>query len=1082
MARTRPTIDAPPDPAPRSPRPRAKKASAPASGESAARQAVLRQLLSVVGALGSAYALVSVATWSPLDASFSRAGDGPVRNAGGPLGAWLADLLLQVFGIGAWACAFVGLGFLMRLAGRPWGGPGRALALGALGWTALSGLGLVFPPDPARDYPIGGAVGLVSAELLSGTFGPAGAWIVLLGCSMTGLTLATRLDWGRVVAPAVSRMERGVPQMAGAGARLGRSALQGVVGAGSQLRERLRLPEPDDDDDLTRASEADEDDGPTRASGWDEPEGTAVLPVAPAPPPAAPRANRRRPAEPRLAPLPISIHDDPGLGDLPVPTALPVEVGSRVEPERTRFAARELVEVEWESTGLSAAMPRGAPPLAFDEDGYDIPGADAPPVARPLPPARGAAAAPVRGARPAPVWTPADPLDDGRDAPGAAPGGAAPAVPAAAVERPARAARRAPEPVDEDLDLELLPAARPAPAVADDELDDALDDEVPSDADEDDEHDEDDGLDEELAAPPRPDARPPRGEAVLHAATPEADEDLDHEPVSVPARGAPSRPAQHHQEPLVVARDARPRSGVARNVEVRPGVLESGGGSDDGIVIDQQDDTAFELPHLGLLDRHEKAVARFDEGELRALADVLEQKLEDFGVKGHVTAIRPGPVITTFEYLPAAGIKLSRITALEDDIAMALKALSVRIVAPIPGKGVVGFEVPNRKRLTVWMRDILSSDTFRTEERILPIALGKNVEGKVEINDLAKCPHLLVAGTTGSGKSVGVNAMLLSMLYTRSPDELRLILIDPKMLEFELYQDIPHLLHPVVTDPALANAALKWACDEMDARYRLLARWKTRNIESYNELVKKELLDWTPQKARRYAPKDWPAGEPPPAPRLLPYIVIVIDELADLMMVAAKDVEINIARIAQKARAAGIHLIVATQRPEKTVVTGIIKANLPSRIAFQVRSKLDGRIILDQGGAETLLGRGDMLFLPPGVAELMRCHGPFVSDDEVRNVCDFLRAQGAPVYEAKIELPKDDGEEEEEIEYDELYDLAVAYVAEQGKASTSMVQRQFKIGYNRAARIIEVMEKEGIVGPGDGAKPRDVLIGSHAAL
>lgn len=541
-------------------------------------------------------------------------------------------------------------------------------------------------------------------------------------------------------------------------------------------------------------------------------------------------------------------------------------------------------------------------------------------------------------------------------------------------------------------------------------------------------------------------------------------------------RDAPTRPSLA-PPPQVSATPARRH---AAQLAVTPGALESGGDDHGGVLIDAVDDISFELPHLGLLDKHERHRARFDEIALRALADKLTQKLEDFGVKGEVTAIRPGPVITTYEYLPAAGIKLSKITRLEDDIAMALCALRVRIVAPIPGKGVVGFEVPNEKRLTVWIRDILASDTFRGKERALPMALGKDVEGKPLVGDLAKAPHLLVAGTTGSGKSVGVNAMLMSMLYTRSPEELRLILIDPKMLEFELYQDIPHLLHPVVTDPALASAALKWACDEMDRRYQLLARWKTRNISSYNQRVKAALADWSPRKARQYAPKGWPAHEPPPPPRPLPYIVVVIDELADLMMVAAKDVEVSIARLAQKARAAGIHLVVATQRPEKTVVTGIIKANLPSRIAFQVRSKLDGRIILDTSGAEALLGKGDMLYLPPGTSELVRCQSPFVDDDEVRRVTDHLRSQGAPVYEAEIKLDSDGDGSQEEIEYDELYDQAVAYVVEQGKASTSMVQRQFKIGYNRAARMIEVMEIEGVCGPADGARPRKILVPSHA--
>jgi len=360
------------------------------------------------------------------------------------------------------------------------------------------------------------------------------------------------------------------------------------------------------------------------------------------------------------------------------------------------------------------------------------------------------------------------------------------------------------------------------------------------------------------------------------------------------------------------------------------------------------------------------------------------------------------------------------------------------------------------------------------------MALGKSVEGRPVIGDLARMPHLLVGGTTGSGKSVGINAMLMTLLFARTPDELKLIMIDPKMLEFELYQDIPHLLHPVVTEPKLASAALKWACTEMDERYRLLARWKTRNIVNYNERVEAELKDWTPEKARRFAPKDWPGDVEPPVPEKLPYLVIVIDELADLMMAAAKDVEESIIRLAQKARACGIHLIVATQRPSVNVITGLIKANMPSRIAFQVRTKVDARTILDQNGAENLLGKGDLLYLPPGVSGLERCHGPFVSDEEARKVTDFLREQGTASYELDITGDDDGGGAGlTEDDYDELYDEAVAFICQQGKASTSMVQRRFKIGYNRAARIIEVMEMEGVVGPADGARPRKVLVAHH---
>ena len=464
-----------------------------------------------------------------------------------------------------------------------------------------------------------------------------------------------------------------------------------------------------------------------------------------------------------------------------------------------------------------------------------------------------------------------------------------------------------------------------------------------------------------------------------------------------------------------------------------PNALVSGGENDDGgIVMPTEPSTVYELPTLSLLDKHERSVMSINEQELRALAHTLEEKLGSFGVKGEVTAIRPGPVITIFEYVPAPGIRVSKIAGLADDIAMAMRARRVRIVAPIPGRGVVGIEIPNRTRQTVWIRDILSSEACRSGELKLPLALGKSPDGKPHVADLARMPHLLVGGTTGSGKSVGINAMMCSMLYARTPDELRMILIDPKMLEFEIYADLPHLLHPVVTDPRLANAALKWACVEMDRRYKVLARWNTRNIANYNEKVERELEDWTPEKARKYAPKAWPQGEPLPAPQKLPYIVIVIDELADLMMVAGKEVETSIVRLAQKARAAGVHLIVATQRPSVDVITGLIKANMPARIAYQVRSKTDGRTILDQNGAEQLLGMGDMLFLPPGVASLERVHGPFVADEEVERIGDFLRDQGEPQYDAQIRLPEEseDGFDEDE-DVDEHYEMAVRLVVKE---------------------------------------------------
>jgi len=543
-------------------------------------------------------------------------------------------------------------------------------------------------------------------------------------------------------------------------------------------------------------------------------------------------------------------------------------------------------------------------------------------------------------------------------------------------------------------------------------------------------------------------------------------------------RAAPPRPVKPESydalDPVAVNALSDP-DGVA----LEPGCLESGGNDQRGqVVVPSLPDLPFELPDLGLLDKHSRCIAAFDEDELRRLAGALEEKLASFGVKGTVTAIRPGPVITIFEYLPAPGVKISKIASLQDDIAMAMKALRVRIVAPIPGKGVVGIEIPASERQTVWIRDVLASEEFRKCKQALPLVLGKSVEGKPVVADLAKMPHLLVGGATGSGKSVGINAMLTSLLYTRTPEELRMIMVDLKILEFDPYKDIPHLLHPVVTEAKLANAALKWAVEEMERRYRLLARWGTRNIKGYNDRVGTELADWNPKKARRLAPPGWSEADGPlPTPEKLPYIVIIIDELADLMKQVGKEVEESIVRLAQKARAAGIHLIVATQRPSVDVITGLIKANFPSRIAFQVRSRTDGRTILDQNGAETLLGMGDMLYLPPGVSALQRVHGAYVDDDEVRRIAEHLRGQGVPRYDAKIRVEDDavDGEISED-EYDEYYDIAVKIVTDARKASTSMIQRHLKIGYNRAARIIEIMEREGVVGPADGARAREVLV------
>ena len=482
---------------------------------------------------------------------------------------------------------------------------------------------------------------------------------------------------------------------------------------------------------------------------------------------------------------------------------------------------------------------------------------------------------------------------------------------------------------------------------------------------------------------------------------------------------------------------------------------------------------AFQLPPISFLDDPEPSKVSADDENLRMLSRLLEKKLEDFNVRGNVVAVSPGPVITTFEYAPAPGVKINKITGLSDDLALTLRATSVRIVAPIPGKAVIGIEIPNQDRETVRFKEVAVSPAFEDSRYRLTICLGKDIIGNPVVAELEKMPHLLIAGATGAGKSVALNTMICSFLYKAAPGEVKLIMVDPKRIELTMYDGIPHLITPVVTDVKKATNALFWAVREMERRYELLSEMKVRNLAQYNQKVAKAAK----KKAKPAASED--AEEKPLEP--LPLIVIIIDELADLMMVASRDVEVALTRLAQMARAAGIHLILATQRPSVDVLTGIIKANFPTRLSFQVSSKTDSRTILDTNGAETLLGKGDMLFMPPGAGKLQRIHGAYISETELNRITEFLKAQGTPEYNEAVTAaaPKGEAGAGEETEYDERYDDAVALVTQQGQASISMVQRHLRIGYNRAARIIETMEREGIIGPADGAKPREVLVRNY---
>ncbi|ODU21134.1 MAG: cell division protein FtsK [Sphingomonas sp. SCN 67-18] len=534
----------------------------------------------------------------------------------------------------------------------------------------------------------------------------------------------------------------------------------------------------------------------------------------------------------------------------------------------------------------------------------------------------------------------------------------------------------------------------------------------------------------------------------------------------------PAAPAEPKQRPVIADRAAAPANASRQKRERQAS-------------LDLRDN--YTLPKLDLLvPAPPSSGVTIDKAGLERNARLLESVLDDFHVKGSIVEVRPGPVVTMYELEPAAGIKASRVIQLADDIARNMSALSAR-VATIPGRTVIGIELPNARREAVVLHELIESQAFEDQNAHLPLILGKNIAGDPVIADLAPMPHLLVAGTTGSGKSVGLNCMILSLLYRLTPEQCRMIMIDPKMLELSSYEDIPHLLAPVVTDPPKAVRALKWAVEQMEERYRMMASIGVRGLASFNDKVRAAKAKGQPLGRRVQTGYDAETGQPVYEEEQLSYeplpqIVIIVDELADLMMTAGKEVEFLIQRLAQKARAAGIHLIMATQRPSVDVITGVIKANLPTRISFQVTSKIDSRTILGEQGAEQLLGKGDMLYMPGG-KQIARVHGPFVSDEEVRAVADHWRAQGKPDYVMAVtEEPADGGYTLEgaptgdDSPEDQLYRRALQIVAESQKASTSYVQRQLRVGYNSAARLIERMEQEGMVGRPDHVGRREVLI------
>lgn len=562
------------------------------------------------------------------------------------------------------------------------------------------------------------------------------------------------------------------------------------------------------------------------------------------------------------------------------------------------------------------------------------------------------------------------------------------------------------------------------------------------------------------------------------------------DPLAEAPKPAPRPPAEAEAEPVKPAKpaptatDTKPLA-VAAAGKIELNIVKPEETKKAKITLPQSDDKNYEFPPLKILKEQVKISAADSEEEHRQNAENLLRILNEFGVQVSLGEIHVGPVITRYEVVPAPGVRVEKISGLDKNIALGMRAQSVRILAPIPGKAAVGVEVPNQKPTPVGMREILESEDWAHAKAELPIALGKDVSGKPLVSDLTKMPHLLIAGATGSGKSVCINSIIASILYSKSPKDVRLIMVDPKVVELKVFNTLPHMLIPVVTEPKKVPAALKWLLGEMEQRYQIFAKVNVRNIIGFNNRKKDKPAEPSPEQQAELAGV---APDDIEIPDRLPYIVAIVDELADLMMIAPAEIETSIARLAQLARAAGIHLIIATQRPSVNVITGVIKANLPSRIAFQVASQVDSRTILDGKGAETLIGRGDMLFTPPGTSRIVRAQGAFVADEEVAEIVEFLKKNGPPQYAQAVQQQIDRAAREEDEDADagegegdmgddeDLFRQAFDVLKSTRRASTSMMQRRLRIGYNRAARIMDLMEDKGIVGPENGSSPREILV------
>ncbi len=904
-------------------------------------------------------------------------GNRPVSNLTGVVGAKLADLLLDLFGLSAFSwpliLTIIGL-FLVR--GRPIPfGVGESVAWVSVVVTVATLLSLWFHPKEVLDHLIGGAIGGWAGEVGRHMFGTVGASVIALAALMVELMVATHLSIARLVAG----FHRAVSWVFMKATAVITDSVRATTGALTAHRRRALPAEGPPVDEVQYLPDWDEE---VDEDGWfqeedyeeDDAEPVVARPGAPEEPADAVPTKPRSTTRPEVRSKTSSRDDDPR-------GTASKEGTPRRQESRTRTLAGLFRRKRTTATGR-----RTTSAYDLDYDGWTF------------------------GDEPAGAPGSKDAQDQGG---------------------PSAPSRIEPEPMPEPPDA------------------------IPE---------EPEVLEAEPMATPEPRTRREPGPSP-------------HDEPPARPRGGTSPAQREHRTPSQSARKHRTGSAqpaIIKHEPPRPRM--------EDVAIQMTEPTnqrSWELPSVSLLQFREHQSFGVDEGMLKAMAKRLEGKLANYGVKGKVESIHPGPVVTMFEFKPDSGVKLSKITGLADDLAMSMEVMRVRIVAPIPGKGVVGIEVPSQVREIVYMKELVADGSFRNTSMHLPLCVGKDIRGYPVVHDLAKMPHLLVAGATGSGKSVLVNALVVSLLYKHTPEQLNLIMVDPKQLEFALYEGIPHLLLPVVTDPKKAAAALKWAVGEMERRYTLMREARVRQLKDYNKWVERQQEQWRMAQERGGFSVDEDDGLPlPEPPEKVPYLVVVIDEFADLMMVASKDVESSVARLAQKARAAGIHLILATQRPSVDVITGIIKANFPARIGLLVAQKEDSRTILGQNGAEHLLGDGDMLLMSPRQNGLTRVHGPLVTDEEIERVCTHWKDQGRPQYKLDILQQEDDGKGKKKNDEpeDELYDEAVALVAEARMASASMLQRRMRIGYNRAARLIEIMERQGVVGPPDGSRAREVLI------